>query len=116
MQDAIRDAVLPVWSSSGQALTPSHAAAITAILKRCTESVQAPLAAGRAGRAGLTPDPQIVQQVVEMGFSEARVQEALRRVRAPTTVRTVGACMLRGMTLLRRAAAGVIRRLAFECP
>lgn len=81
MQAAVLGAVLPVWSNPGQHFTPSQTTILTGILRRCTEAVPSPIASGRPGRAGFAPDPQIVQQVVEMGFTEARVQEALRRVR-----------------------------------
>ena len=84
VQSAILDAVLPVWSNPLLASgSPQNTSAVTSILKHCTEAVTAP--ASRSGARGLlSPDPAIVQQVVEMGFSEERVREALRRVRKPS--------------------------------
>ncbi len=81
VQSAILDAVLPVWSNPLLASgSPQNTGAVTSILKHCKEAVTSP--ASRSGARGiLSPDPAIVQQVVEMGFSEERVREALRRVR-----------------------------------
>jgi len=72
-----------VWSNPFMASTSvAGSGIVTHILKKCTEETKPlPAAASRAQqRAELDPDPAIVQQCVEMGFSEARVQEALRRV------------------------------------
>ena len=83
-QATILDAVLPVWSHPHMASTSiAGSGIVTHILKKCTEeTMPLPAAAGRAAqRAEIAPDPAIVQQCVEMGFSETRVQEALRRVR-----------------------------------
>ena len=87
VQATILDAVLPVWSNPHMASTSvAGSGIVTHILKKCTEETKPlPAAASRAQqRAEMTPDPAIVQQCVEMGFSEARVQEALRRVRPRT--------------------------------
>ena len=84
LQATILDAVLPVWSNPHMASTSvAGSGIVTHILKKCTEETKPlPAAASRAQqRAEMTPDPAIVQQCVEMGFTEARVQEALRRVR-----------------------------------
>ncbi|CAL8470976.1 g10518 [Coccomyxa elongata] len=80
LKSAILDAVLPVWSNPLLASgSPQNTGAVTSILKHCNEAVTSP--ASRSGARGiLSPDPAIVQQVVEMGFSEERVREALRRV------------------------------------
>ncbi len=83
MQATVLDAVLPVWSNPHMAATSvAGSGIVTHILKKCTEETKPlPAAPSRAQqRAEMTPDPAIVQQCVEMGFSEARVQEALRRV------------------------------------
>ncbi len=72
-----------MWSNPFMASTSvAGSGIVTHILKKCTEETKPlPAAASRAQqRAELDPDPAIVQQCVEMGFSEARVQEALRRV------------------------------------
>ena len=73
-----------MWTNPQMATSAIAASGIvTHILKKCTEETKPlPAAASRAAqRAEIAPDPAIVQQCVEMGFSEARVQEALRRVR-----------------------------------
>ena len=84
-QATILDAVLPIWINPHMASSGiASSGIVTLILKKCTEETKPlPAAASRAAqRAELALDPAIVQQCVEMGFSEARVQEALRRVRS----------------------------------
>ena len=83
VQATILDAVLPIWTNPHMASSGiASSGIVTLILKKCTEETKPlPAAASRAAqRAELALDPAIVQQCVEMGFSEARVQEALRRV------------------------------------
>jgi hypothetical protein len=81
--------VLPIWADARlAAASPGSAAAVTGILRACMEGVPSAAAAaatarGAAGaRAAPAPDPAVVAPMMEMGFSEARVLEALRRVRA----------------------------------
>ena len=83
-QATILEAVLPIWTNPHMASSAiASSGIVTLILKKCTEETRPlPVAASRAAqRAELALDPAIVHQCVEMGFSEARVQEALRRVR-----------------------------------
>lgn len=58
---------------------------VVSVLRNCTENaghLQAVVAtaARTAARAVAPPDPARVQQIVEMGFSQAQAEEALRRV------------------------------------
>ena len=83
VQATILDAVLPIWTNPHMASSGiASSGIVTLILRKCTEETKPlPAAASRAAqRAELALDPAIVQQCVEMRLSEARVQEALRRV------------------------------------
>lgn len=61
---------------------------VVSVLRNCTENaaqLQAATAAAArpsARTAAAAADPARVQQIVEMGFSQAQAEEALRRVRA----------------------------------
>ena len=85
VQDAISAAVMPLWANPGLAsMLPEVAQRIISILTKCIKGIDkngaSPL--GRAAvRPVVQPDPAIVQQIVEMGFSSARAEFALRRVR-----------------------------------
>ena len=98
----ILSSILPVWRHAClPACSPPVVAALVSILRVCAEgtSQQAVLAlraaggaAAGAGAAGIgrgalgrpvfAPDPALVQSIVEMGFSAARAEEAIRRVGA----------------------------------
>lgn len=59
---------------------------VVSVLRNCTDNSSqlaaavAASAAARTGAGGRAVDPTRVQQIVEMGFSEAQAEEALRRV------------------------------------
>jgi len=86
-------AVLPLWSHPNAAYAPTGVlTALVRVLQTCAQGPghaslvlrysqgrQAPAA---AARVQAQPDPQVVQQIMEMGFSQARAEEALRRVGA----------------------------------
>lgn len=88
----ILGAVLPLWSHPKAAYIPSNVlTALVRVLQTCAQGPshatlvlrysqgrQAPPAA----RVQPQPDPQLVQQIIDMGFSQARAEEALRRVGA----------------------------------
>lgn len=89
----ILGAVLPLWSHPQAAYVPTGVlTALVRVLQTCAQGPshatvvlrysqgrQAPAAAARAQPQA---DPQLVQQIVDMGFSQARAEEALRRVGA----------------------------------
>lgn len=84
-------AVLPLWSHPKAAYAPTGVlTALVRVLQTCAQGPshanlvlrysqrQAPSTA----RVQPQPDPQLVQQIIEMGFSQGRAEEALRRVGA----------------------------------
>lgn len=88
----ILGAVLPLWSHPKAAYVPTGVlTALVRVLQTCAQGPshatlvlrysqgrQAPAAA----RAQPQPDPLLVQQIIDMGFSQARAEDALRRVGA----------------------------------
>ena len=87
VQSAVSAAVLPLWADPELAATsPEVAQRIVSIMTKCingTSRVTVPSLARAGIRAAYQPDAGVVQQIVEMGFSAARAEEALRRVRFP---------------------------------
>lgn len=85
LQSAVSAAVMPLWGRPELAATsPEVAQRLVSILAKCTNGTATVSSQGaaRAGlRAAFQPEPSTVQQIVEMGFSHARAEEALRRVR-----------------------------------
>ena len=93
LQGQILQAVLPLWSNprAGQA-SPGVLGALIRVLQTCAQGVgQASMllryGAGASPRRTAVrtlaqPNAATVQQIVEMGFSQARAEEALRRVGA----------------------------------
>eukprot|EP00210_Caulerpa_lentillifera_P005107 g4879.t1 len=88
LQESILGAVLPVWSSPYIAKTaPAITSNVIGILNSCLDGETNLSAAFRAIRSdgGATgnhwrqPDPSIVQQIIDMGFTRARAMQALRR-------------------------------------
>lgn len=85
-------AVLPLWSHPNAAYAPTGVlTALVRVLQTCAQgpghaSLVLRYSQGRqapaAARVQAQPDPQVVQQIMEMGFSQARAEEALRRVGA----------------------------------
>ncbi|GFR50880.1 hypothetical protein Agub_g13169, partial [Astrephomene gubernaculifera] len=99
LHNRILTAVLPVWRHpSLSSCSPTVIASLVNILRVCAEGTSAAAAVllragagGAGGRGGLggalgrpvfVPDPALVQSIVEMGFSAARAEEAIRRVGA----------------------------------
>eukprot|EP00884_Botryococcus_braunii_P008520 jgi/Botrbrau1/1766/Bobra.0217s0021.1 len=85
LQASILAAVLPVWNEPELASCHVHISqSIIRILTACTVGVSG--AAAPASRTSLfstgrpPPDPTTVQRIVEMGFSQARAEMAIRRV------------------------------------
>ena len=93
-QALVLRAVLPLWSDPAlAAFSPQLAQLVIDILTNCTDgaAVTTAAAAVRAGPRPLhQPDPAVVQQIVEMGFTQPRAEEALRRVGLRTN------CLCRG--------------------
>lgn len=75
---------MPLWANPDLAgMLPDVAQRIISILTKCTKGIDKSGAASlsRASvRTIVQPDPAIVQQIVEMGFSSTRAEYALRRV------------------------------------
>lgn len=84
LQEAVSAAVMPLWAKPELVSTsPEVAQRIISVLTKCTKGIDktGPSPLSRAGaRPSMQPDPAIVQQIVEMGFSSARAEMALRRV------------------------------------
>lgn len=87
----ILSAVLPLWNHPKAADAPSGV--LTSIVRVLMTCFQGPgpasiiLRYSQQGRPAVArvqaqPDPQMVQQIMEMGFTQARAEEALRRVGA----------------------------------
>ena len=85
MQATVTKAVLPLWSYNK---LPKCSFRITRqvinILTDCTTGTTAASAVLHRASAVIRPaaqaDPAMVQNIVDMGFSRARVEETLRRV------------------------------------
>lgn len=85
MQASVLAAVMPIW---GHYLLPTCCGPmcnmVVTTITSCLDSTLGP-ASGAAGQppppAHAPPDAGLVQQITEMGFSQPRVEEALRRVR-----------------------------------
>jgi hypothetical protein len=85
-------AVLPLWSHPKAAYVPTGVlTALVRVLQTCAQgpshaSLVLRYSQGRQApsqaRAQPQPDPQLVQQIIDMGFTQARAEEALRRVGA----------------------------------
>ena len=75
---------MPLWAEPDLAATsPDAAQRIVSILTKCingTSRVSAQPLARPGIRAAFQPDPEVVQQISDMGFPQPRVEEALRRV------------------------------------
>ncbi|KAK9830284.1 hypothetical protein WJX72_010812 [[Myrmecia] bisecta] len=84
LQGMILAAVLPVWSHPLlPACNPRIASLVIGILTNCSQgTASAALRMGRMATARTAPQPDAaaVQQIVEMGFTQPRAEEALRRV------------------------------------
>jgi hypothetical protein len=88
----ILGAVLPLWSHPKAAYVPTGVlTALVRVLQTCAQgpshaSLVLRYSTGRQApsqaRAQPQPDPQLVQQIIDMGFTQARAEEALRRVGA----------------------------------
>lgn len=75
--------MLPLWANPNLAsMSPDMAQRIISILTKCTNGTEGAAAppARPTARQPVQPDPATVQTIVEMGFSAARAEEALRRV------------------------------------
>ena len=85
LQATVMKAVLPLWSYNK---LPKCSFRITrqviTILTECTTGTSAAMAllnrASAVGRPTAAPDPAMVQNIIDMGFSRPHVEEALRRV------------------------------------
>ena len=89
LQESVLEAVLPVWSNPLFAKSsPSVTGSIIGILNSCLDGSGTLSAAFRAirsdGRFGMgrnaAPDPNMIQQIIDMGFERARAVQALRRI------------------------------------
>ena len=73
-----------MWASPRLAACSAPvASAVIGVLTHCAEGPQAASAAagrGATGRSAAAPDAGLVQQIVEMGFTQRRAEDALRRV------------------------------------
>jgi len=92
LQATVTKAVLPLWSYHK---LPKCSFRITrqviSILTDCTTGTAAATTAlnrvATVSRPVAAPDPAMVQTIVDMGFSRARVEDTLRRVRPSTLIR-----------------------------
>ena len=83
LQEAVQTAVMPLWANPDlESMSPDVAQRIISILTKCTKGIDksGPSLSRASVRPVVQPDPAIVQQIVEMGFSSARAEHALRRV------------------------------------
>ena len=85
VQGSVLSAVMPLWSHP---LLPTCCAPlcnmVVTTITSCLDSTLGPGAGPGAQPqppAHAQPDPGLVQQIIEMGFSQPRAEEALRRVR-----------------------------------
>ena len=138
MQSAVSAAVLPLWADPELAATsPEVAQRIVSIMTKCingTSRVTVPSLARAGIRATYQPDASVVQQIVEMGFSAARAEEALRRVRCcpadrnathlavspcdgsrPQQIQGHGACLSRGICLVLDLSPAMLCMLCMLC-
>lgn len=85
MQATVTKAVLPLWSFHSLPYLPFRITRqVINILTDCTTGTAAAAAVLNRASAVIRPtaqaDPAMVQNIVDMGFSRARVEETLRRV------------------------------------
>lgn len=85
LQSAVVQHVLPVWNSSS--LFQCSPRLVSSVITTLTNSMDGAVVAAShtatrpgGGRSHTAPDPDMIQQIVDMGFTHARAEEAFRQV------------------------------------